>query len=94
MVFAAGSIEVQNDLVNKVTDRKPSGHPPGAPTVDTVCKGRAGSEVPMRMRVTYDSQLGFPAKIEDTRASLMRIDHTVTNFQRRLKPLFRSRPAA
>src|SRR5256714_6427365 len=79
-------IEVHNDLVTQVTDRN-SGvvySNSGAPTVDSLfVRVEAMIRNPSAdMRVTYDPQLGFPAKIEN--ASLIPDTGsltTVTNLQ-------------
>ena len=62
-------IEVRNDLVTQVTDRNSGAvyTNSGAPTVDSLF---ARVEAMIRnpnadVRVTYDTQLGFPAKIEN-----------------------------
>ena len=87
MVFSPPvHIEVVNDLVTKVTDRGTGAIYPNtrAPTVDSLfarVEQLIRSPEP-NVRVTYDSQLGFPGKIEesstipDTGSTA-----TVTNFQ-------------
>jgi len=88
MIFAPPvHIDVQNDLVTKVTDRTSGAvySNSGAPTVDSLF-ARVESMIrnpSADMRVTYDAQLGFPAKIENA----SRIPDTgstakVTNFQK------------
>lgn len=61
-------IEVRNDLVTQVTDRGSGAvySNSGAPTVDTlfVRVEKAIRNPNANVRITYDGQLGFPAKIE------------------------------
>ena len=87
MVFSPPvRIEVQNDLVTKVTDRNTGAvySNSGAPTVDSlfVRVEQTIRSPDANVRVTYDAQLGFPAKIEnDSSIPDTGSTTTVTNFQ-------------
>lgn len=79
-------IEVRNDLVTQVTDRSSGAtySNSGAPTVDSLfVRAEAAIRSPNAdVKITYDSQRGFPVKIEDdaTTPDTGSIT-TVSNFQ-------------
>ena len=87
MVFSPPvHIEVQNDLVTKVTDRTTGAvySNSGAPTVDSlfVRVEQTIRSPDANVTVTYDAQLGFPTKIEDMSSTPdAGSTTTVTNFQ-------------